>query len=456
MRKAGGYILILSPNRQHIFDEYAFDNFFFAEPVPDFTHSRRFPLICFVLSATKKVTHLARGKRGVKAGTGLRRLNLEDIKVMSEPLSITAVIEKVPIRVKGWVKERFQNGGLLTPKSFEAVVDAIRELSPETRPILDLYSSERAERVKRLSPGVRRAFAFQKEAVAAALSITGLSREPLQQWTPESVTEPVSFIEGLREARAREDAMVINDLINLPGYDLIKKMLYNAAVFQGDSERLTVILANRQPLEQLLGTDLIYFNETYKSFVMVQYKAMEKEKGGECFRLPNQQLAEEISRMDKVLTELKKCDSNDICDGFRLNDNPFFLKLCYRTVFQPDDIGLFPGMYIPIDYWRILENDPSVIGPRGGRKVTYENVGRYFTNTDFISMVAKSWVGTTVKQSGVLKTAIRHTLEAGKAVALAIKTDDPDPETNEVHKLDFQDSEKTDNKTEFVQMKLLE
>jgi len=456
MRNAGGYILILSKDREYVFKEYANKNLYFAEPVPDFTHSRSFPLICFVLSGNRGVTHLARGKRGVKAGTGLRRLNLEDIKALSIELSVTAIIEKCPTRVKRWVAECFQYGGLLTPESFEAVVDAIREISPETRPILDLYSRERAELIERLSPAVRRAFAFQKEAVAAALKIAGLSREPLQHWTPKSVAEPVSFLEGLHEARVREDAIVINDLINLPGYDLIKKMPYNAAVFKGDSERLTVILANRQPLEKLLGTDLIYFSETYKSFVMVQYKAMEEEEGGECFRLPNQQLAEEISRMDKVLAELKKCDSNDICHGFRLNDNPFFLKLCYRTVFEPDNIGLFPGMYIPIDYWRILANDPAIIGPRGGRKVTYTNVGRYFTNTEFVSIVTKAWVGTTVKQSGVLETTIRHTLEAGKAVALAIKTDDPDPKPNETHQFRASDSKQADVKHEEVRVKLFE
>lgn len=456
MRKAGGYILILSTGRQHVFEEHAVDNLDFAEPVPDFTHSRQFPLICFVLSANRLIKYIAQGKQGLKAGTGLRRLNLEDIQALSVPLSATAIIEKVPTRFKKWVSECFQEGGLLTPKSFEAVVNAIRELSPETGPILDLYSRQRAELIKRLSPAIRRAFAFQKEAVAAALKIAGLPREPLQRWTPKGVAKPISFLEGLHEVRVREDAMVINDLMNLPGYDLIKKLPYNAAIFQGDSERLTVILANKQPLEQLLGTDLIYFNETYKSFVMVQYKAMEEEKGGECFRLPNQQLTEEILRMDRALAELKKCDSNDICAGFRLNENPFFLKLCYRTVFEPDNIGLFPGMYIPLDYWRLLADNPAIIGPRGGRKVTYENVGRYFTNTDFISMVAKAWVGTTVKQTGVLKTAIRHTLEAGKAVALAIKIDDPDPKLNEVNQFGFVNAKQGDVEPRVVQIKLLE
>jgi len=455
MADAGGFILILSKHRLDLFKKRLDWGERFAEPVSEFKHSRNTPLICFILS-DGSITHLAKGKRGIRAGTELSRLNIDDGIILKSSIQTKAIIDYVPQRVKKWVKQRFKNGGLLTPKSFEAVVDAILHLSPETKPLLARYSSERANIIRNMPLKTRQILAIQKESVAAALSIAGFSRDPLQRWAPKSGSQAISFLEGLPEARLREDAMVVHDLMNLPGYDLIKTMPYNAAIFEDNSKRLTVILANRQPLEQLLGTDLIYFNETYKSFVMVQYKAMEKEKGGECFRLPNHQLAEEISRMDKILAELKKCDSNDICDGFRLNENPFFLKLCYRTVFNPDDISLFPGMYIPIDYWRILANDPSIIGPLGGRKVTYENVGRYFTNTDFISMVAKAWVGTTVKQSGVLKTAIRHTLEAGKAIALAIKTDNPDPKLNEVNQFSTTDSEQTDVNHQTVQIKLFE
>ena len=43
-------------------------------------------------------------------------------------------------------------------------------------------------------------------------------------------------------------------------------------------------MANRLPLEQQTGADLIYFHEKYRSFVMVQYKAMERESGEEKFR----------------------------------------------------------------------------------------------------------------------------------------------------------------------------
>lgn len=396
----------------------------FGQPVADFQHSRNAPLVCFVIGG-RKVTHIALGRRGNGAGTGLRRLNFDKAEKLPEPLAVHRILRLLPNRNKASVEKRFVSGGLLTEKGFAAVVEAIRQLAPQSSSILERYSNERIERVGRLSPKARESLAYQKEAVLTALSIAGISRDPVQEWAPPDGT-PVSFLEGLPSARLREDPMVVHDLVHLPGFDILKTYPYNAAVFESDSERLTVILANRLPLEEQTGTDLIYFNETFQSFVMVQYKAMEREDDDDGnmnagFRLPNTQLAEEIARMDTLLAELKACAANTGHDGFRLTENPFFLKLCPRLVFNPDDIGLVPGMYLPLDYWKLLEQHTGIKGPRGGRRVTYENVGRHFDNSAFTTVVAKAWVGTTPSQSAVLKEGIRQTLETGKAVAIAVK-----------------------------------
>jgi hypothetical protein len=159
---------------------------------------------------------------------------------------------------------------------------------------------------------------------------------------------------------------------------------------------------------------------------MVQYKAMEREDRRDgpaqaVYRLPDAQLKEEIGRMDAVLSTLRAYAPNTDIGGFRLTENPFFLKLCSRLVFNPDDVGLVPGMYLPLDYWKLLANDPGIKGPKGGLRITYDNAKRYFDNTSFTTVVSKAWVGTTPSQSQVLQDVIRATLETGKAVAIAIK-----------------------------------
>jgi hypothetical protein len=424
MAKASGYAALLTKERATTFLTCVEEDQRFGEPVPDFQHSRNAPLVCFVVSR-RKITHVALGRRGTGAGTGLRRLNFDKSEKLPSPLSVAQILKLLPKRNKASVERRFASGGLLTEKGFAAVVEAVRQLAPQSSAILDRYSSERVARVERLSSSARENLAYQKEAVLTALSIADMSRNIVQEWAPPDGT-PVSFLDGLPSARLREDPMVVHDLMNLPGFDILKTLPYNAAVFESESERLTVILANRLPLEKQTGTDLIYFNETFQSFVMVQYKAMEREEAGDGkmnagFRLPNIQLAEEITRMDVLLDELKACSANTTHDGFRLTDNPFFLKLCPRLVFNPDTIGLVPGMYLPLDYWKMLEQHPGINGPRGGRRVTYENVGRHFDNSAFITVVAKAWVGTTPSQSAVLASAIRQTLQTGKAIAIAVK-----------------------------------
>lgn len=61
---------------------------------------------------------------------------------------------------------------------------------------------------------------------------------------------------------------------------------------------------------------------------------------------------------------------------------------------------------------------------RGGNVITYENVGRRINNTDFVALIANSWVGTSVEQSAILEALIRNVLTAGKTVTMAIKHSD--------------------------------
>lgn len=332
MAKASGFAVSLSPDRMTTFLECVEDGHAFAEPVVDFQHSRTVPLVCFIVSAGK-LTHVGLGRRGVRAGTGLSRLNIDQVEMLPEPLSVRKILNRLPKRNAATVRKRFQAGGLLTEKGFAATVEAIRQIAPQASDLLARFSQARTERIGRLSDRAKESLAQQKEAVLTALSIAGLARDPIQEWTPPDET-PASFLDGLPVARLREDPMVIHDLMHLPGFDLIRTLPYNAAVFESEatSERLTVILANRLPLEEQTGTDLIYFNETFQSFVMVQYKAMEGEDRDDglteaVYRIPDAQLQEEIKRMDSMLDALRACKPSDEIGSFRLSENPFFLKL---------------------------------------------------------------------------------------------------------------------------------
>jgi hypothetical protein len=144
-------------------------------------------------------------------------------------------------------------------------------------------------------------------------------------------------------------------------------------------------------------------------------------KGPEFRWQENDQLAEEIARMDVLLEALANLPQDQSSASFRLHSNPFFLKLCPRIIFNPDDKGLFPGMYLPLDLWKCLVQDPATEGPRGGRVISYNNVGRKLTNTEFVTLIANAWVGTTAPQSSLLEKAIQSVVETGKTITFAIK-----------------------------------
>lgn len=418
-----GYFLKIPYSRRDVFMG-SVESKFFAEPVPRISHGRGSPLIVFVSSNEGEITHIASGRLGVNAGTGLRRLNLENIHTPKIQLKTTDILTRAPANVRRHISGIFKNGGVLPPKSFSAVVDAIYSIDSEISSLLTRYGTQRREAIANLSESVIESLAAQKEAIGSALNFAGLDRSPLLEWTPTRDKQPISFLDDLPRAYLREDQMIFNDLNNVPGLDKIKTSITGAARFEGEGVRLDVILANRTRLEEQTGADLIYYNATYKSFVMVQYKAMEQteDKHEAVYRLPNAKLNEEIARMDQLLEKLQAAPLPSVRDGYRLNENPFFLKLCPRIELNPDEVKLATGMYFSRDHWRFLETDGDLVGPRGGRVITFKNAGRYFTNTIFTEFVQNAWVGTTPEQSFLLEPVVLEILESGKALVIGVKS----------------------------------
>src|ERR1700722_18661071 len=113
---------------------------------------------------------------------------------------------------------------------------------------------------------------------------------------------------------------------------------------------LTVIMANRLPLEQQTGAGLVYFNEAYAHLSWFNTRQWRRAKIRPNF--VGDQFVQEVARMDALLAELNKIQSGADPDGYRFPDNPFFLKFCPRVVFNPDDKGLFKGIYLPLALWK--------------------------------------------------------------------------------------------------------
>lgn len=396
---------------------------YFCESVEEFKHSRNLPLICFVMSPHGLITHLAKGKKGRSGGTDERLLTLLDVEELKKPLFLIEALGRIPSKVQRYATPRITGGGVLPPKTSEFFIDAILEMYPETEPLLARFGKLYRLRLGKLTTNECFALAGQKEAVATAMAIAGVDRDILQEWVLTTDNKPKSFLDGLEKCKVLEDQILATDLSYVPGYEHIRNINSGVAVFNsGYGNALTVILANRHALERTTGTDLIYYNEKFKAFVMVQYKAMEDESGTAVFRVPNEQLDKEIARMESVLVELTKCDDEQHHSSYRLSDNPFYLKFCPRLQFSPNDKSLSKGMYISMDYWSRLKDSKELEGPLGGKRLSYENVERYLDNTEFVNLVSNAWVGTTISQSEFLKPIIEKSLALNKAIVIAVNS----------------------------------
>lgn len=197
MSKVAGYLVILNKDRFVSFYSRSYEQF--AEPVPEFSHSRNVPLICFIINEEGNITHIGHGKRGVRAGTDLRRLNIQDIFELDNPISAIEIVSATPSGIKHHLTRKLVSGGLIPPKSFEEFLKVFLERAHETIPILYKYSKERRIKIEQLSNQTKQSLAEQKEAVLTAMNIAGINKENAQGWDYIEGEKPISFLDGIKD-----------------------------------------------------------------------------------------------------------------------------------------------------------------------------------------------------------------------------------------------------------------
>ncbi len=82
-------------------------------------------------------------------------------------------------------------------------------------------------------------------------------------------------------------------------------------------------------------------------------------------------------------------------------------------------------MYIPLEYFDLLEAAGGLAGPRGGLAISWDNAGRWLDNTTFARLVGDAWIGTYGHASRHLAEVIRGGLRLGRAVVVAIDEGGP-------------------------------
>ena len=252
---AAGYILLVPLSRRDSLLDAAAEfegcDIPIAEPVNRFTHSKWTPLVVLASFEDNHITHLFNGKKGMSAGTGLVRLNLLEGYELKPAISFKDLAAAVPQRLRASLRSKLEQGGVLTSKTFAAVIAALLKLRPQVSTRLARFSEDRSKRIARIPEQSQSNLALQKEALTVSLSIAGMNRGEVLSWAPAD-GEMHSFLDGLPGAQVREDIMLAVDHGVVPDFDFGKSTHVASKVFYraSDNTRLTVIMANRTPLER--------------------------------------------------------------------------------------------------------------------------------------------------------------------------------------------------------------
>lgn len=391
-------------------------------------------LLCF---SENTIDYISLAKKGRRVVTSKNRVEFSGM-VSLNSISITELEAKLSENIRRFFIRATQGvGGVIPPATWLAIIFQIKSMRPAVANEIDrLFSLRRLSGFK--ITGIAADILLQeREALGASLDIFNgnnkLRESVLGEWAPreETLTNvneadetaelnilprgQSSFLQNIPRRYLQEESAIQHDLFNWPGMAPMHEA--GISVFEQGGRKLEVIYANRNQLERTLGVDLIYYNEFYSAFVLIQYKLMREEGEAMLYR-PDSQLLEEIGRMNDFHNN-RKTTPIQAHEEFRLNEDGFLFKLVPSQGLKPASGELIKGMYLTREYMNFLLGSYGPKGPQGGARIDFQNSPRYLTNSQFSSYVREGLIGTRGVNSDQIRTLIQQFYESGHAVMLA-------------------------------------
>lgn len=311
--------------------------------------------------------------------------------------------------------------GSCSREVWEALDQALRERHPELATLLDWLIAQADPPRLDINDPAERAWLEQQDALRNLARIAEFPPSAFAAWKrPASSGEP--YLAGLIPQPV-EHSLIDHD-IRIAGQPF---GMY--AEWQGSTEtrcdvhilqdsagrRLEIANVNATNVETHLGTDMIYYHESTKSFVLVQYKRLDHKTKS---LTVDDRLRGQLDRLEQVG---KLSQEPTVPSEWRMSRDSCFLKLALwpsDTTVQPVD-GLVPGMYLPLSYVRLLLAAPCTLGPREGRRLGYKEVERHLVGSQFVELVKHGLAGTVGTSVDDLRTLMNNRLADRHNIMLA-------------------------------------
>lgn len=343
----------------------------------------------------------------------LKSLNLSSLSTLAESLD-----DKIFQTLLGQKLGHVTFATVLSPKLSAAIVDALAK-DPDNKKAIEAAASH-VPRLRTISIAEWEQF----NAVKTAMAAFGLSAadQPEILEVIDGADSTLNYLDASfnsveeppEEASVLEDNVIAVDASVVQGFELKKKYVTGRAVFIHKGEQLEIYTANKGPLEEMLGVDLIYINEVTGNTVMVQYKMLTTHtdpvtvKKDWIFR-PDEQFKDEVDRMKLLPVQTEP-------DDYRLHRSPFYFKFVKRK----GDGETHASFIISLDHLNHYLATPKSKGPKGGVRISFESLdGVYLRETDLLGLIRSGYVGTHRIETKALQPIIKDVSEGKRALVLA-------------------------------------
>jgi hypothetical protein len=365
-----------------------------------------------------------------RASTGKRRGKFQFIRTLPVPIAVKQALTRTKQRPSAIDSTERIASTVVIDVTAEKLHLWIRREFPPDVPVLDELFRLRARLFDSRGDAHRLALSEQRDCAGVLLDIAGQDRRGiLGQADLQETTLPRSFIDKLPPSTIKTDErrIVEHDMRMFADWREVEPAYTTTRVYRDEQSIVTLLYVDSSDIERIAGVDLIYHFDTYDSLVMIQYKRMY-----EGVYRPDSRCHDQNARMSQVYTLMQAAPSGRLVESdFRLSKNPFFFKVCDGRVPLEFNKSLLEGMYFPQEHWQYVLGPHDDDAPKYGRPVSRKTAPRWLSNTEFVNVARKGWIGSEPAAGRHwVQGLVQQCLDDDHAVVLGrIMNVDPPPST---------------------------
>jgi hypothetical protein len=375
-------------------------------------HTHETASIAFISTEKNEINYIARYRRDRIVATNKARVFFDLVLKIRTPLPLDFILTNSKDSMRNSLKNIFSDGQIeiINENQWDEIVSSLIKFDLDNKELLDriIMKDIKYDKTNR-----NYIVSTERDAIGMVLRIADLNEElnKIAKWNIINCDTPY-FLKHLGALNLREDQLIINDFTCFGDLKVIKEYKNTICTLSNGRNTVSIIYANRTPLENNIGVDLIYYGHNYQTFIFVQYKRLAEEKKNFIYRANNDKsLIKELDRMNNLKTHIIE-DEYD----YRINNEIFYFKFCKekQDIFTKD---MCQGFYIPKDFFDLIYNRQK----KGNKSIifSYDVVERYLNNTLFIELIKSGLIGTKNVNAGNISKIINETLESGKSLILA-------------------------------------